>query len=96
MKWPFTGALGLSCPPTDSFTEGLLSIHEAELQRVKACYERARPLLECVDKWEKNWALFQDFEVQTHTCAYVHRRAETHGHARKHSLKRNPAGLKLF
>ncbi|KAJ8339129.1 hypothetical protein SKAU_G00359150 [Synaphobranchus kaupii] len=46
----------------DSFTEGLLSIHEAELQRVKACYERARPLLENVEKWEKNWALFQDFE----------------------------------
>ncbi|XP_035247013.1 protein regulator of cytokinesis 1 isoform X3 [Anguilla anguilla] len=46
----------------DSFTECLLSIHEAELQRVKACYEKARPLLENVDKWEKNWALFQDFE----------------------------------
>ncbi|KAJ8260902.1 hypothetical protein COCON_G00166250 [Conger conger] len=46
----------------ESFTEGLLSIHEAELQRVKAWLEKSRPLLENVEKWEKNWALFQDFE----------------------------------
>ncbi|KAJ8393958.1 hypothetical protein AAFF_G00054910 [Aldrovandia affinis] len=46
----------------NNFTEGLLSLHEDELQRVKACYERARPLLENVEKWEKTWALFQDYE----------------------------------
>ncbi|XP_036386046.1 protein regulator of cytokinesis 1 [Megalops cyprinoides] len=44
------------------FTEGLLLLHEDELLRVKACYEKARPLLEIVEKWEKNWALFQEFE----------------------------------
>ncbi|KAI1881982.1 hypothetical protein AGOR_G00245820 [Albula goreensis] len=42
-----------------SFTEGLLSIHDGELQQVKSYYERACPLLEIVDKWERNWALFR-------------------------------------
>lgn len=50
--------------PKGNFTEELLARHEEELSRVKAWQERARPLLEILEKWEKTWALFQDFEVQ--------------------------------
>ncbi|XP_028828432.1 protein regulator of cytokinesis 1 isoform X1 [Denticeps clupeoides] len=46
----------------DSYTEELLLLHESELVKVKDCYERNRPLLEALEKWEKNWVLFQDFE----------------------------------
>ncbi|KAJ8287076.1 hypothetical protein GJAV_G00046750 [Gymnothorax javanicus] len=46
----------------ENFSECLLSIHEAELQQVKASYEKARPILENVERWEKSWALFLDFE----------------------------------
>uniref|UniRef100_A0A3B3QIG4 Zgc:86764 n=1 Tax=Paramormyrops kingsleyae TaxID=1676925 RepID=A0A3B3QIG4_9TELE len=45
-----------------NFTEELLARHEEELSRVKAWQEKARPLLEILEKWEKTWALFQDFE----------------------------------
>ncbi|XP_018606898.1 protein regulator of cytokinesis 1 isoform X1 [Scleropages formosus] len=45
-----------------NFTEELLAQHEEELVRVKACYEKARPLLDTMEKWERTWALFQDFE----------------------------------
>lgn len=30
---------------------------------MKGFYEKARPLLENIKKWEKNWELFQDLEV---------------------------------
>ncbi|MFT7815325.1 protein regulator of cytokinesis 1-like isoform X1 [Arapaima gigas] len=45
-----------------NFTEELLALHEEELVRVRAFYEKARPLLDTMEKWEKTWALFQDFE----------------------------------
>ncbi|XP_036382775.1 protein regulator of cytokinesis 1-like [Megalops cyprinoides] len=45
-----------------NFTEELLSRHDEELRQVKAFYEKASPLLETVEKWDKNWALFLDFE----------------------------------
>lgn len=44
------------------YTEELLAQHDAELLRVKSFYEQARPLLEALQRWEKNWALHQDFE----------------------------------
>ncbi|KAL7854175.1 hypothetical protein AOLI_G00210190 [Acnodon oligacanthus] len=46
----------------NNYTEELLSLHDCELLKVKEFYDTARPLLESVEKWEKNWALFQDFE----------------------------------
>ncbi|KAF4077557.1 hypothetical protein AMELA_G00209430 [Ameiurus melas] len=45
-----------------NYTEELLSLHDCELLKVKDFYEKARPLLENIEKWERNWALFQDFE----------------------------------
>ncbi|XP_076836411.1 protein regulator of cytokinesis 1 isoform X2 [Brachyhypopomus gauderio] len=46
----------------DNYTEELLNVHDRELLKVKEFYDVARPLLESIEKWEKNWALFQDFE----------------------------------
>lgn len=51
------------CSPAANYTEELLGLHDSELLRVKEFHDKARPLLENVEKWEKNWALFQDFEV---------------------------------
>ncbi|XP_064153439.1 protein regulator of cytokinesis 1-like isoform X2 [Anguilla rostrata] len=47
---------------SSDFTEELLSRHDKELLKVKAFYEKARPLLETVERWNKNWVLFHDFE----------------------------------
>lgn len=52
------------CCPAANYTEELLSLHDRELLKVKEFYEKALPLLENIEKWERNWALFQDFEVQ--------------------------------
>ncbi|MBN3310032.1 PRC1 regulator, partial [Amia calva] len=46
----------------DNFTEELLTKHDEELLRVKEYYKNAKPMLENVERWEKNWVLFQDFE----------------------------------
>ncbi|KAI4879679.1 hypothetical protein NFI96_032008 [Prochilodus magdalenae] len=46
----------------DNYTEELLTLHDQELLKLKDFYETARPLLESIEKWEKHWALFQDFE----------------------------------
>ncbi|XP_016368247.1 protein regulator of cytokinesis 1-like [Sinocyclocheilus rhinocerous] len=44
------------------YTEELLSLHDNELLRMKAFYEAAQPILEDLEKWKRNWALFQEFE----------------------------------
>uniref|UniRef100_A0AAY5KUP0 Protein regulator of cytokinesis 1b n=1 Tax=Esox lucius TaxID=8010 RepID=A0AAY5KUP0_ESOLU len=46
----------------DNFTEELLALHDAELLKVKDYYAQVKPLLEVLQKWEKYWALFQEFE----------------------------------
>lgn len=43
-------------------------LHDAELVKLRDFQEKARPLLDALDKWEKNWALFQDFEVFYSKC----------------------------
>ncbi|XP_041916257.1 protein regulator of cytokinesis 1 isoform X1 [Alosa sapidissima] len=45
-----------------NYTEELLLLHDAELVKLKEYQEKTRPLLEALEKWEKNWVLFQDFE----------------------------------
>ncbi|XP_062867806.1 protein regulator of cytokinesis 1 [Trichomycterus rosablanca] len=45
-----------------NYTEELLSLHDQEVLKVKEFYESARPLLESIEKWERHWVLFQDFE----------------------------------
>ncbi|XP_068596831.1 protein regulator of cytokinesis 1b [Brachionichthys hirsutus] len=44
------------------FTEELLSLHEAELQRLKRHYEDHRELFEGVRQWEDSWRLFLELE----------------------------------
>uniref|UniRef100_A0A8C2DUP2 Zgc:86764 n=1 Tax=Cyprinus carpio TaxID=7962 RepID=A0A8C2DUP2_CYPCA len=46
----------------DHYTEELLALHDTELLRMKAFYEAAQPILEDLEKWQRNWALFQEFE----------------------------------
>ncbi|MBN3319283.1 PRC1 regulator, partial [Atractosteus spatula] len=46
----------------DNFTEELLMKHDEELLQVKMYYEKCKPLLETVERWEKNFAIFQEFE----------------------------------
>lgn len=55
--------VNLVCCPAANYTVELLSLHDCELLKVKEFYEKARPLLESIEKWQKNWALFLDFEV---------------------------------
>ncbi|KAJ7987081.1 hypothetical protein DPEC_G00335050 [Dallia pectoralis] len=46
----------------DNFTEDLLARHDAELLKANNYYAEVKPLLELLQKWEKYWALFQEFE----------------------------------
>ncbi|KAM9517056.1 protein regulator of cytokinesis 1-like isoform 2-T3 [Salvelinus alpinus] len=46
----------------NNFTEELLALHDAALLKVKNYYDQVKPLLEALQRWEKYWALFQDFE----------------------------------
>ncbi|KAI2651416.1 Protein regulator of cytokinesis 1 [Labeo rohita] len=46
----------------DHYTEELLALHDTELLRMKAFYEVTQPILEDLEKWKRNWALFQEFE----------------------------------
>ncbi|XP_072518026.1 protein regulator of cytokinesis 1 isoform X2 [Salminus brasiliensis] len=46
----------------NNYTEELLALHDSELLKVTQFYETARPLVEGIEKWERHWVLFQDFE----------------------------------
>ncbi|XP_065142849.1 protein regulator of cytokinesis 1 [Paramisgurnus dabryanus] len=46
----------------DHYTEELLALHDVELLRMKSFYESAQTILEDLEKWKKNWSLFQEFE----------------------------------
>lgn len=46
----------------DQYTTELLAQHDSELLRLKTFYEEAQPILEDLEKWKRNWALFQEFE----------------------------------
>ncbi|KAL6113637.1 prc1 [Pungitius sinensis] len=47
---------------SEVFTEELLSLHEAEIQRLKQHYEDHRELFEGVHQWEDSWRLFLQLE----------------------------------
>lgn len=40
-----------------------MAVHDEELLRMKSLYEAAQPILEDLEKWKRNWALYQEFEV---------------------------------
>ncbi|XP_060909019.1 protein regulator of cytokinesis 1b isoform X2 [Labrus mixtus] len=47
---------------SEDFTEELLSVHDAEIQRLKKHYEDHRELFEGVHQWEDSWRLFLELE----------------------------------
>ncbi|XP_072527481.1 protein regulator of cytokinesis 1b [Salminus brasiliensis] len=46
----------------DNFSEELLSLHDAEIMRLKQHYEDHKELFEGVHKWEESWRLFLELE----------------------------------
>ncbi|KAI1889739.1 hypothetical protein AGOR_G00166040 [Albula goreensis] len=49
----------------DNITEEVLSLHDAEILRLKQHYEDHKELFEGVHKWEENWTLFLELEKKT-------------------------------
>ncbi|XP_029354158.1 protein regulator of cytokinesis 1b isoform X1 [Echeneis naucrates] len=47
---------------SEDFTEELLSLHDAEILRLKQHYEDHKELFEGVHQWEESWRLFQELE----------------------------------
>uniref|UniRef100_A0A3Q0S4R7 Protein regulator of cytokinesis 1b n=1 Tax=Amphilophus citrinellus TaxID=61819 RepID=A0A3Q0S4R7_AMPCI len=47
---------------SEDFTEELLSLHDAEIQRLKQHYEDHKELFEGVHRWEESWRLFLELE----------------------------------
>ncbi|XP_071369359.1 protein regulator of cytokinesis 1b isoform X2 [Centroberyx affinis] len=47
---------------SEDFTEELLGLHDAEIQRLKQHYEEHKELFEGVHRWEDSWRLFQELE----------------------------------
>ena len=48
----------------EDFTEELLYLHDAEIQRLKQHYEDHKELFDGVQQWEESWRLFQELEVR--------------------------------
>uniref|UniRef100_A0A8C2B0X7 Protein regulator of cytokinesis 1b n=1 Tax=Cyprinus carpio TaxID=7962 RepID=A0A8C2B0X7_CYPCA len=46
----------------DDFSEELLSVHDAEIVRLKQYYEDHKDLFEGVHKWEESWRVFLELE----------------------------------
>ncbi|XP_073320669.1 protein regulator of cytokinesis 1b [Pagrus major] len=47
---------------SEDFTEDLLSLHDAEIQRLKQHYEDHRELFDGVHQWEESWTRFLELE----------------------------------
>ncbi|XP_049459002.1 protein regulator of cytokinesis 1b isoform X1 [Epinephelus fuscoguttatus] len=47
---------------SEAFTEELLSLHDAEIQRLKQHYEDHKELFDGVHQWEESWRLFLELE----------------------------------
>nr|XP_020445670.1 protein regulator of cytokinesis 1 isoform X3 [Monopterus albus] len=47
---------------SEDFTEELLSLHDAEIQRLKQHYEDHKELFDGVHRWEESWRFFQELE----------------------------------
>ncbi|KFP40962.1 Protein regulator of cytokinesis 1, partial [Chlamydotis macqueenii] len=46
----------------EDYTEALLELHDAEVEKMKSYYETHKDLFEAVQKWEENWKLFLELE----------------------------------
>ena len=49
----------------EDFTEELLGMHDAEIQRLKLHYEDHKELFDGVNQWEESWRLFLELEVSS-------------------------------
>ncbi|XP_075714244.1 protein regulator of cytokinesis 1 isoform X2 [Rhinoderma darwinii] len=49
----------------EDYCEDLLSLHDAEIDRIKRYYEVHKGMFEGVQKWEENWRLFLEFDKKT-------------------------------
>ncbi|CAB1429920.1 unnamed protein product [Pleuronectes platessa] len=47
---------------SEDFTEELLHLHDAEIQRLKQHHEDHKELFDGVQQWEESWRLFQELE----------------------------------
>ncbi|XP_040180323.1 protein regulator of cytokinesis 1-like isoform X2 [Rana temporaria] len=47
---------------SDHFTEDLLSQHDNEIVKLKLQYEKCKPILDSIAKWETNWSQFSALE----------------------------------
>lgn len=47
----------------EDLTEELLSLHDAEVQRLQQHHEEHRELFDGVQQWEESWRLFLELEV---------------------------------
>ncbi|XP_010144603.1 PREDICTED: protein regulator of cytokinesis 1-like, partial [Buceros rhinoceros silvestris] len=46
----------------EDYTETLLELHDAEVEKLKSYYDTHKDLFEAVQKWEENWRLFLELE----------------------------------
>lgn len=58
----------------DDFTEELLNIHEAEINRLRKCYEDHQELFEGVTKWQSNWTLYLELDKKANDPARFNNR----------------------
>lgn len=49
--------------PKENFTEELLNLHEAEVRKLRNCFEDHKELFEGVAKWQANWTLYLELDV---------------------------------
>ncbi|KAK7892132.1 hypothetical protein WMY93_024095 [Mugilogobius chulae] len=58
----------------DEFTEELLDLHEAEINKLKKCYEDHKELFEGVTKWQSNWTLYLELDKKANDPARFNNR----------------------
>ncbi|XP_072291614.1 protein regulator of cytokinesis 1-like isoform X1 [Eucyclogobius newberryi] len=58
----------------DEFTEELLDLHEAEIGKLKKCYEDHKEMFEGVTKWQSNWTLYLELDKKANDPARFNNR----------------------
>ncbi|XP_020790777.1 protein regulator of cytokinesis 1 isoform X2 [Boleophthalmus pectinirostris] len=58
----------------DDFTEELLDLHEAEISKLKKCYEDHKELFDGVTKWQSNWTLYLELDKKANDPARFNNR----------------------
>jgi len=61
----------------DIFTEQLLTVHEQELEKLKAYYQENIEIFSKLEQWEVNWERFKDLESRAHDPSRFNNRGGT-------------------